>query len=70
MAEIINLRTVKKQAARAAARKSADANAAKFGRSRAERSLTEAEAEQAARKLDGHRRETGAAGADESDKPD
>lgn len=55
MAEIINLRTVKKQAARAAARKEAEAKAVRFGRSKAERDLTTARREKAARDLDGHR---------------
>jgi hypothetical protein len=34
MGEVVNLRTVKKQAARKAARAAADANAAKHGRPR------------------------------------
>ncbi|MES2541711.1 MAG: DUF4169 family protein [Pseudomonadota bacterium] len=58
MAEIVNLRTVKKQAARKAARSDADANAAKHGRTKAERALEKARAEKAARTLDGHKRET------------
>ncbi|MFN6925366.1 MAG: DUF4169 family protein [Tabrizicola sp.] len=58
MAEVINLRRVKKQAARKAARAQADANAAKHGRSRAERDLEKARAEKAAKTLDAHRRET------------
>jgi Domain of unknown function (DUF4169) len=58
MAEVINLRQAKKQAARTAARSEADANAAKFGRTKAERKLEEARTEKAARDLDAHRRET------------
>ncbi|MBN8632386.1 MAG: DUF4169 family protein [Rhodobacterales bacterium] len=58
MAEIINLRSKKKQAARAAARKSGDANAVKFGRTKVERKLEEAQAEKAARDLDSLKRET------------
>ena len=58
MAEIVNLRQAKKQAARKAARSAADANAARFGRSKAERALEEARAEKAASNLDAHRRET------------
>jgi hypothetical protein len=58
MAEIVNLRTVKKQAARKAARSQADANAAKHGRTRAERDLEKTRAEKAARGLDAHKRET------------
>ena len=58
MGEVVNLRTVKKQAARKAARSDADANAAKHGRTKAERELEKARAEKAARDLDGHKRET------------
>jgi phage protein D len=58
MAEVINLRTAKKQAARKAARSLADANAAKHGRSKAERELEKARAEKASRSLDGHKRQT------------
>lgn len=56
MGEVINLRTAKKQAARKAARALGNANAAKFGRTKAERDLQAAEAEKSARDLDGHRR--------------
>ena len=59
MAEVINLRARRKEAARKAARAQGDANATKFGRTKAERTLEEARAEKAARALDGHRRETG-----------
>jgi hypothetical protein len=58
MGEVVNLRTAKKQAARKAARSVADANAAKHGRTKAERDLEKARAEKAARELDGHKRET------------
>jgi Domain of unknown function (DUF4169) len=58
MAEIVNLRTAKKQAARKAARSVADANAAKHGRTKAERDLEKTRAEKAIRALDGHKRET------------
>ena len=57
MAEIINLRTAKKQAARKAARATGDVRAAKFGLSKAERELEKARAEKSARDLDGHRRD-------------
>lgn len=57
MAEVINLRQVKKQAARKAARAKGDENAAKFGLTKAERTLQKAQAEKSARKLDGHRRD-------------
>ena len=58
MAEVVNLRQVKKQAARKAARVTAEANAAKFGRTTAARALDQAQADKAARDLDSHRRET------------
>ena len=58
MAEVINLRQVKKQAARKAARSNAGANTAKHGRTKAERELEKARAEKAAKALDGHKRET------------
>jgi hypothetical protein len=58
MGEVVNLRTVKKQAARRAARSEADANAAKHGRTKAERDLEKARAEKAAKALDAHKRET------------
>jgi hypothetical protein len=58
MAEVVNLRTAKKQAARKAARATADVTAAKFGRTKAERDLEKARAEKVARELDGHKRET------------
>ncbi|MDP3194670.1 DUF4169 family protein [Tabrizicola sp.] len=58
MAEVVNLRMVKKQVARKAARSAADANAAKHGRTKAERDLEKARAEKTARALDGHKRET------------
>lgn len=58
MAEIVNLRTAKKQVAREAARREANANAAKHGRTKAERELEKSRAEQADRHLDSHRRET------------
>ena len=57
MAEVVNLRQAKKQAARKAARSAADANAAKHGRTKAERELEAARADKAARDLDGHERD-------------
>jgi hypothetical protein len=60
MAEIVNLRTARKQATRKAARDAGAAQAAKFGRSRAEKDLAQARADKAARDLDAHRREDGA----------
>ncbi|MXQ07661.1 DUF4169 family protein [Alphaproteobacteria bacterium GH1-50] len=53
----INLNRVRKARARDAARKEADANAVKFGRTKAERLLDAARTEQARRVLDAHRTE-------------
>jgi hypothetical protein len=58
MGGVVNLRQVKKQAARKVARSVADANAVKHGRTKAERELEKARAEKATRALDGHKRET------------
>ncbi|BCB19090.1 DUF4169 family protein [Bosea sp. ANAM02] len=55
MAEIINLRQARKQKARAQAEKTAEQNRIAFGRTKAERRLTEAERDKAARHIDGHR---------------
>ena len=57
MAEIVNLRTVRKQKDRAAARASGIEAAAKSGRSKALMALEKARAEKAERSLDGHRKE-------------
>ena len=57
MAEIVNLRSARKAKARAAARTEADGNAARFGRTKAQRVLEEAEAGKARAALDAHRRE-------------
>ncbi len=55
--KVINLRAARKSAARDAARAAGDANAAKFGRSKAQKRVEEADADRAARHLDGHRRD-------------
>ncbi len=55
MAEIINLRQARKQKARAEAEKTAEQNRIAFGRTKAERKLTEAERDKAARHIDGHK---------------
>lgn len=52
MAEIVNLRQMRKQKARQDKEKTADANRLKFGRTKAERQQTKAEAELDAKKLD------------------
>lgn len=57
MAEIVNLNRFRKQAARAEAKAAADANAAKFGRTKAQKKLEEAEAARARAALEAHRRE-------------
>ena len=57
MSTIVNLRTERKRAERAAARREADANAAKHGLSKSERRRLKAERDKAAAHLDGHQRE-------------
>jgi hypothetical protein len=55
MAEIINLRTRRKQMARVADRQAAAHMASRHGQSRAERDLAQARTSKAVRDLDGHR---------------
>lgn len=57
MAEVVNLRTARKQLARVKVRAQADENAAKHGRSKAQVQAEEQAAERARRHLDGHERE-------------
>ena len=57
MAEVVNLRQARKAAARDKARAEADANAARFGRTKAQKAQEAAEAEKARAALDGARRE-------------
>ncbi len=57
MAGVVNLTKARKARDRAAKRAEADANAAKFGRSKAQRALEEAEAEKARAALDAHKRD-------------
>ncbi|WP_209427120.1 DUF4169 family protein [Pararhodobacter sp. SW119] len=54
---VVNLRQRRKQAARAEARAAGDANAALHGRSKAEKALSQARTDKAARDLDAHRRD-------------
>ena len=54
-AQIINLRRARKTKARTLKAEEAEHNRAQFGRTKAQRALSAAEAEQAARKLDGAR---------------
>lgn len=57
MAEIINLRAAKKARSRAEARAQGDANAARFGRTKAERAIEKARADKARQTLDDHKRQ-------------
>ena len=57
MAEIVNLNRVRKAKDLDKARVKADANAVKFGRTKAEKSLAKAKADKARRDLDGAKRE-------------
>lgn len=57
MAEIVNLRRARKARDRAAAERQAQANRARFGRSKAERAQVDAERGRTARTLDGARRD-------------
>ncbi|MBO9464693.1 DUF4169 family protein [Tropicibacter sp. R15_0] len=54
MAEIINLNRFRKNKRRAEKRQEADENAVKFGRSKAEKELDQAQQTKADRDLDGH----------------
>ena len=57
MSQIINLRTARKQMARAKKREDAAAQSAQHGRSKAEKRLQEARAAQLRAHLDAHKRE-------------
>jgi hypothetical protein len=57
MAEIINLRAVRKQKARTEKEAAAEANRLKFGRSKAEKQKSAAEKAKADKHIDGHKRE-------------
>jgi hypothetical protein len=59
MAEIVNLRQVRKDRARAEKRAAADENAARFGRTRALKLLEMVRNARAETELDGHLRESG-----------
>lgn len=54
MSKIVNLRQARKAKARAGKKAEAEANAARFGQTKAERQAREAEAASATRRLDGH----------------
>ncbi|MBN2760229.1 MAG: DUF4169 family protein [Rhodobacteraceae bacterium] len=57
MSKVVNLRTIRKQSARDAKRRAGDENAARHGRSRAERVAEQAAADKARAHLDSHQRE-------------
>lgn len=57
MSEIINLRRARKEKARAEADARAAANRATHGRTKADKSISKARMEKAAKDLDGHKRE-------------
>ncbi len=61
MAEVVNLKRFKKQVARTEQAKLAEANRAKFGRTRAERNAETARSRRAESLLDQHRIEDGVA---------
>jgi hypothetical protein len=65
-AEIINLRQARKLRARNAAEAQATENRIRFGRTRGEREQDEQSAAKALRRIEGHRREPGVDGPDES----
>ena len=55
MAEIVNLRQARKHKARADKEQKAEANRARFGRTKAEKAKQSSEADQFRRHLDGHK---------------
>jgi Domain of unknown function (DUF4169) len=59
MADIINLKRVRKAKMRSEAETHAESNRQKFGRTKAQKQIEKAEQEQAARGLDGHKRDGG-----------
>lgn len=59
MTQPINLNRARKQKARDDARRKGDENAARFGRTRAQKAAEEADAARAALHLDRHRRDDG-----------
>lgn len=56
-ADIVNLRSFRKEKARTERKVEAAENRAKFGRTKAEKRTSADEAERTARRLEGHRRE-------------
>jgi len=70
MTRVTNLNRVRKDRARAGKRAKADANAAKFGRTKAQKALDMARAEKARRALDGHERDGSGRDGSEPDGPE
>lgn len=58
MTEVINLKQKRKEKARVEKEKKALENRRKYGRTKEEKQLEKLKAEQAARRLEGHKRET------------
>ncbi len=56
MTEVVNLKRARKAKARKAEEATAAQNRVSFGRSKSEKTLAKAQKEDAARKLDGHKR--------------
>ena len=61
MGDVVNLKRFKKRAAKDQSARQADANRAKFGRSKSERVLEQQRADRAKDLLDHHRRDDGEA---------
>lgn len=57
MTSVINLRQVRKDRDRAEKRAKADANAAKFGRNKAQKAVEKSDADRATKHLDGVKRD-------------
>jgi hypothetical protein len=57
MSKVINLNKARKARARDDRRAQADENAVKFGRTKAQKGIEGAEADKAARELDGHKQD-------------
>ena len=57
MGDVVNLKLHRKRKDRAVKEEQAAENRAKFGRTKAEKALTEAERQKLAKDLDGHKRE-------------
>lgn len=65
-AEIVNLRQARKRKSRSDKEKAAEANRIAFGRTKAERQLSEKTKALETSRIDGHRREDGQSGGDAS----